>query len=56
MKQDGEDKANTSSMPIPPILILFDSIISAFDSIDKMYETIGRGLSGRTEFIQLYNN
>ncbi len=55
-RKANDNSSNISSMPlpipIPPILILLDSIISAFDSIDKMHENIGRGLSGRTEFIQ----
>ena len=36
----------------PPIMLLMDSVVSAFDATDKMYESMGVGLSGRHEFIR----
>ena len=49
-------RKTTSSKQIlpntPPIFLLMDSIISAFDGTDKMYESINVGLSGRNEFLR----
>ena len=53
---DGENipqsSTSPSSSPHPPILLLMDSAISAFDATDKMYESICQGLSGRNEFVR----
>ena len=49
-----EGHQHSMSQPGPTTLLLMDSTISAFEHVDKMYDSLpsGQGLSGRIEFIR----
>ncbi len=51
------DRRDRNKSSMPPILLLMDAAMSAFEQSDKMYESLpnGNGLSGRNEFVRQLN-